>query len=461
MKLLFFTLFCFSLWAQVPLAFAHLGKEIEAERSIYRALLVHEKFSVNKVEVDGYFHQVDLAFEIGEALDKEVQSLEGDKEEELHLSYLAALRSLEKPREDLEKLFYKEVSLSLENKQEEYFFFLIEKGRTFLDKNSKLKNEVLRYSKKMKKLQKNETIKALQAEKELDDRSYAFMQKMQDEYKAYQEVLRKAQALKLRQLLVAKKEGGVIVYAQENRGDIDFYIENLFEMHVSSTLFIKDIQGYETKTNLPYKTVLKGKQKLKALTLYNMDKKKHVGNFRSHISWSKGSIDAKPDLDFIYALPFHESQKVSQGFNGNTSHKGNAAYAVDFAMDIGTPVYAARSGTVVEVVQRHNRHGMGRKMRQYANYVIIEHSDKTLGRYFHLKQNSVKVKLAQKIKKGDILALSGNTGRTSGPHLHFVVTKAEALRDAYRSMSVPIKFLCSEGILENPIKGNYYCTVSK
>ena len=300
-----------------------------------------------------------------------------------------------------------------------------------------------------------------QAEKELDERSYAFMQKMQDEYKAYQEVLAKAEALKLRQLLVAKKEGGVIVYAQENRGDIDFYIENLFEMHVSSTLFIKDIQGYETKSNLPYKTILRGKQKIKALTLYNTDKKKHVGNFSSHISWSKGSVDAKPDSDFIYALPFHESQKVSQGFNGNTSHKGNAKYAVDFAMNIGTPVYAARSGKVVEIVQRHNRHGMGKQMRQYANYVIIEHSDKTLGRYFHLKQNSVNVKLAQEIKKGELLALSGNTGRTSGPHLHFVVTKAEALKDEYRSMSVPIKFLCSEGILDNPINGKSYCTVSK
>ena len=249
----------------------------------------------------------------------------------------------------------------------------------------------------------------------------------------------------------------MIVYATENKGDIDFYIENLFLMHVSTTLFIQNIQGYTSKSTLPYKLVLEGKQKVKALTLRNSSLKKHVGSFSSHISWSKGSIDAKEDKNFIYALPFHNSQRVSQGFNGKTSHKGNGRYAVDFAMQIGTPVYAARAGKVVEVIQRHNKHGMSLAMRQYANYIIIEHSDKTLGRYFHLKQNSVKVKLGDTIKKGKLIALSGNTGRTSGPHLHFVVTKAEAVRDDYRSMSIPIKFQCSKGVLNEPLSGHSYC----
>ena len=269
---------------------------------------------------------------------------------------------------------------------------------------------------------------------------------------------KKAEAIKLRKLLVAKKRGGVIVYAQENKGNIDFYMENLFEMHVSATLFIKDIQGYTSSSVLPYKLVLQAKEKIKVLSLENTDDKKHVGHFNSHISWAKGSIDAKPDKDFIYALPFRDKHRVSQGFNGQTSHKGNAKYAVDFAMDIGTGVYAARGGKVVEVVQRHNKHGLGIKMRQYANYIIIEHTDKTLGRYFHLKQNSVKVKLADEVKKGDLIGLSGNTGRTSGPHLHFVVTKAQTLINEYTSVSIPILFLCSECVLKEPIKGMYYCT---
>jgi len=458
MKLLCLSLLFIRLYADVPQAFEHLGAEIENERSYYIALLEHQRFSELRPEVEGYFQQVDRSFEIGKRLDVEIQSEEGENEAELQFSYLKSLRALQAPRETLSKHYFKEVSSAIEHNDREYFLFLIKEGKTLLDKNTKLKQEVLAYGKQSQDFSKNRVLKDLQEEKELDERSYAFMQKMQDEYKAYQEVLKKAEAIKLRQLLVAKKRGGVIVYAQENKGDIDFYMENLFEMHVSATLFIKDIQGYTSSSVLPYKLVLQAKEKVKVLALKNTDVNKHVGHFNSHISWAKGSIDAKPEKGFIYALPFRDTHRVSQGFNGQTSHKGNAKYAVDFAMDIGTEVYAARDGKVVEVVQRHNKHGLAMKMRQYANYIIIEHADKTLGRYFHLKQNSAKVKLSDEVKKGDLIGLSGNTGRTSGPHLHFVVTRAQALGDEYTSASVPIRFLCSDGVLEEPVKGASYCS---
>jgi len=445
----------------VPSAYKELAEEIEIERIVFHQLLLNERFQKNQIDIDEYFTQVSQVFAIGNALDDEMRSSEADmaKEKELRKSYLKALRSLAKPRVYLKDMYYEELSMAMKQEDDKYVVFLVTTGAMILSYNEKLKEEVLTYSENHTKLQKYSAVKYLQDEKKLNEESRAFTQKMQDEYKAYQEVLKKQEALKLRQLLIAKKKGGVIVYANEKNGDISFVIENLFEMHVRATLYVNEIEGYTSKEALPFKVVLKPKEKRSIVKLVNSDKKKAVGHFKSHLSWSKGAVDARPNLDFIYALPFKDLQRVSQGFNGNTSHKGNAKYAVDFALPLGTEVYAARAGKVVEIVQEHNQHGMSLKMRQFANYLIIEHEDKTLGRYFHLSQNGVKVKLGSLVKQGDLIAISGDTGRTSGAHLHFVVTKAEVYKEGYRSVSVPIKFLCSEGILTEPLNGHSYCSV--
>ena len=344
----------------------------------------------------------------------------------------------------------------MKKEDDKYVIFLVTRAAMILTENEKMKEEVIKYSDKHTKLKKYSAVRYLIDEKKLNEESRAYTQKMQDEYKAYQEVLKKIEAMKLRELLVSKKKGGVIVYANEKDGDISFIIENLFEMSVSASLHVENIQGYKPEKNLHVETVLKAKEKRTILELKNTNKKKKVGSFKSFLSWSKGSVDAKPDLDFVYALPFKGEQKVSQGFNGKTSHKGNAKYAVDFSLPLGTEVFAARGGKVVEIVQEHDKHGMSKDMRAFANYVIIEHSDKTFGRYFHLKKDSVKVKIGDMVKKGDFLALSGNTGRTSGPHLHFVVTRAKYKDETYKTVSVPIKFLSSKGVIDEPITGDYY-----
>jgi murein DD-endopeptidase MepM/ murein hydrolase activator NlpD len=125
------------------------------------------------------------------------------------------------------------------------------------------------------------------------------------------------------------------------------------------------------------------------------------------------------DSMYEYDLPFEKgnSFKLHQAYNGKFSHQN--INALDFTMPEGTPVVAARDGIVVSVVQRNIKSCPNKSCIQYCNSVIIYHSDGTFGEYAHIKFNGSKVNVGDSVKQGDIIALSGNTGFTLGPHLHF------------------------------------------
>jgi murein DD-endopeptidase MepM/ murein hydrolase activator NlpD len=89
-------------------------------------------------------------------------------------------------------------------------------------------------------------------------------------------------------------------------------------------------------------------------------------------------------------------------------HKG-----IDIAAQVGTPVYATASG-VVSYVQHSYRHNQG-----YGKEVIINHDNGIKTRYAHLSKISVRV--GQKVNRWDTIGTVGNTGRATGPHLHYEV----------------------------------------
>jgi murein DD-endopeptidase MepM/ murein hydrolase activator NlpD len=126
------------------------------------------------------------------------------------------------------------------------------------------------------------------------------------------------------------------------------------------------------------------------------------------------------DSMYEYDLPFEKGNrfKLHQGYNGSFSHQNENA--LDFTMPEGTPVVAARDGLVVSVVQNNTKSCPSKSCIQYNNSIIVYHSDGTFGNYSHIKYNGSKVNVGDSVKQGDIIALSGNTGFTSGPHLHFV-----------------------------------------
>jgi murein DD-endopeptidase MepM/ murein hydrolase activator NlpD len=123
-----------------------------------------------------------------------------------------------------------------------------------------------------------------------------------------------------------------------------------------------------------------------------------------------------------YVLPFPKgfSSRLLQGFNGPYGHKGHSEFAYDFQMPIGSSVIAARGGEVVRVVQSFND---GTRVPGEENVVVIKHSDGTFGRYYHLTRDGALVAVGDRVAQGQKIALSGNSGASAGPHLHFDVTK--------------------------------------
>ncbi|MBF7142377.1 M23 family metallopeptidase [Pseudomonas sp. LY10J] len=112
--------------------------------------------------------------------------------------------------------------------------------------------------------------------------------------------------------------------------------------------------------------------------------------------------------------------RISQGPNGRFSHNGaRGRYAIDIAMPEGTPIIAARGGTVIKV---ENNQGAD-SAQPSGNFVRVLHGDGTMGVYLHLMRGSITVREGDKVMVGSPLGRSGNTGHSTGPHLHFVVQR--------------------------------------
>jgi murein DD-endopeptidase MepM/ murein hydrolase activator NlpD len=166
-------------------------------------------------------------------------------------------------------------------------------------------------------------------------------------------------------------------------------------------------------------------------------------------------VNTVPDSDYPYLFPFEHGKKfkIVQGFNGKFTHFGQNQYAVDFNMPEGTPVFAARDGLVTEVKVDSSVNGTTPEFNQYNNYIRIHHSDGTFGNYVHLKQNGAAVSPGDEVKAGQLIGYSGNTGYSSGPHLHFDVRVPTRKGE---TQSIPILFMNYDGKAVVPAAGQYY-----
>ncbi len=155
----------------------------------------------------------------------------------------------------------------------------------------------------------------------------------------------------------------------------------------------------------------------------------------------KGSI--KEDTSFVYRLPFENNKKhwLVQGYFSSYSHKNRAA--LDFKMKRGTTISAARDGIVVRVKEDGNKGGWNKKYRPFGNVIVIQHADGSRAGYWHLQYNSAFVHVGDTVKQEQPIGLSGKTGYTLFPHLHFIVWRFD---DKGQWQQVGTRFKTSKGI---------------
>ena len=127
--------------------------------------------------------------------------------------------------------------------------------------------------------------------------------------------------------------------------------------------------------------------------------------------------------------------KLTAGYAQAGSRWSSTHSGQDFAVPLGTPVGSVRGGTVVKAGPNGGGDGPA-----YGNAVVIKHGNGTYSQYAHLSQ--IDVKVGQTVKTGQNIARSGNTGNSSGPHLHLEIRTSPNFGSAIN----PMAFLRSQGV---------------
>lgn len=149
-----------------------------------------------------------------------------------------------------------------------------------------------------------------------------------------------------------------------------------------------------------------------------------------------GHPSAQP-RDVSYLLPLLQDAPVvvDQGFEGSFSHDDEEnRYAIDFSVPVGTAVLAARDGVVMQVVDGYAdavvdsgaqtpRAGLGD-----ANLIRVLHDDGSMALYAHLQRGGAVAILGQRVRTGQHIGWSGNSGFSTAPHLHFAVQVNRGMR---------------------------------
>jgi murein DD-endopeptidase MepM/ murein hydrolase activator NlpD len=156
-----------------------------------------------------------------------------------------------------------------------------------------------------------------------------------------------------------------------------------------------------------------------------------------HFSATEFTED-RPEIE----LPFPQGYRyrIIQAYNGQFSHRSDySRFAIDFSLSVGDTICAVADGYVTGLIDGYTVGGNSKKLRDYANFITIYHPEGGFyTQYVHLSPRGVLVRLNDWVTSGQAIALSGETGFTASPHLHFNVLQPIPGKSP---VSAPINFV--------------------
>ncbi|GFO71890.1 hypothetical protein BJAS_P1687 [Bathymodiolus japonicus methanotrophic gill symbiont] len=259
--------------------------------------------------------------------------------------------------------------------------------------------------------------------------------------------------VEVRQLKVASKQRVRLNQIGEKRQP-EFVIRNDYFGPIEVEVVFYEQQNVQSSPVLPRKFVV---QPGVSKPLFGLGAVDEFQGWRYALSYrySLGDPSARYDTQAVYYPPFASYRKyqVSQSFNGKFSHTDKQnKYAVDLSMPEGSEVHAARAGVVMSLENDFFKGGTDKQAyKARANNIRILHDDGSMAVYAHLQVDRAQVYAGMRVRAGQLIAYSGNTGFSSGPHLHFAVQVNRGMS----LVSVPFRFTDAQGEVSQPRAGQW------
>jgi len=232
-----------------------------------------------------------------------------------------------------------------------------------------------------------------------------------------------------------------------------YYVFNDYWGPVEVRLELEDAVNVLSEPPLPAQFVIPAQREHLLIGVGALDPRRSF-QYRLKVSAVPGPPIPDPVAGLVVSPPFaaDRSYPVSQGFDGGTTHLDEESrYAIDIVMPEGSPVHAARDGVVIDVEEDFRDGGLEDRFADKANHVRVLHADGTMALYAHLAMASVIVRPGARVRAGQLLARSGNTGLSSGPHLHFAIQQNAGMR----LVSLPFEFALADGRRAAPAEGRF------